>query len=234
MGWYITIMEEMRDLGLKGNELIVYAFINGYSQEGNGCYFGGLKRLMEVCGIASKHTAIAILRNLIGRGLIERTVTMENKVAIVSYKIVHKMHQGGAENALGECNNCTEGSAENAPNNKIDNKYIKNTLSPNKRVREVFKRPTLEEVRAYCAERGNNVDAEQFVAYYESNGWMVGRNPMKDWKASVRSWEVRERKEPQRGFTAQPQKESVFQHNLREVNRMMGTSFGKKEDYDEQ
>lgn len=54
--------------------------------------------------------------------------------------------------------------------------------------------PTVEEVRAFCKERGNNVDAERFVAYYESNGWMVGKNKMKNWKAAVITWEKNDRK----------------------------------------
>lgn len=52
-----------------------------------------------------------------------------------------------------------------------------------------FVKPTIEEVRAYCVERNNNVDAESFVDFYESKGWMVGKNKMKDWKAAVRTWE---------------------------------------------
>ena len=52
-----------------------------------------------------------------------------------------------------------------------------------------FKPPTLEEVKAYCAERKNNVDADRFIDYYTSNGWQVGKNKMKDWKAAVRNWE---------------------------------------------
>lgn len=52
-----------------------------------------------------------------------------------------------------------------------------------------FRRPSVEEVRAYCQERHNAIDAEQFVDYYESKGWRVGHNPMKDWKACVRTWE---------------------------------------------
>jgi len=52
-----------------------------------------------------------------------------------------------------------------------------------------FTPPTLEEVKAYCSERGNQVDAERFVDYYTANGWKVGKNPMKDWKAAVRTWE---------------------------------------------
>lgn len=52
-----------------------------------------------------------------------------------------------------------------------------------------FQKPTLEEVRAYCRERGNQVDAQRWYDYYSSNGWKVGKNPMKDWKAAVRTWE---------------------------------------------
>lgn len=52
-----------------------------------------------------------------------------------------------------------------------------------------FTPPTVEEVQAYCDERGNAVNATRFVNYYESNGWKVGRNSMKDWKAAVRTWE---------------------------------------------
>jgi hypothetical protein len=52
-----------------------------------------------------------------------------------------------------------------------------------------FAPPTPEEVKAYCSERGGKVDPERWLAYYESNGWKVGRNPMKDWKAAVRTWE---------------------------------------------
>lgn len=52
-----------------------------------------------------------------------------------------------------------------------------------------FTPPTLEDVKAYCLERNNNVDAERFIDYYTANGWKVGKNPMKDWKAAVRTWE---------------------------------------------
>lgn len=52
-----------------------------------------------------------------------------------------------------------------------------------------FTKPTLEDIKAYCFERNNNVDAEHFYDYYEANGWKVGKNSMKDWKASVRTWE---------------------------------------------
>ncbi len=53
-------------------------------------------------------------------------------------------------------------------------------------------RPSLEDVRAYCLERNNNVDPEAFVDFYTSKGWKVGSQPMKDWQAAVRQWERRQ------------------------------------------
>ena len=55
--------------------------------------------------------------------------------------------------------------------------------------RKRFKPPTVDEVSAYCRDRGNGVDPQHFVDYYTANGWKVGKNPMKDWKAAVRTWE---------------------------------------------
>ena len=52
-----------------------------------------------------------------------------------------------------------------------------------------FVPPSLEEVSAYCSERKNDVDPQRWIDYYTSNGWMVGRSKMKDWKAAVRTWE---------------------------------------------
>lgn len=56
-----------------------------------------------------------------------------------------------------------------------------------------FTPPTLDEVTAYCKERGNSVNPERFIDFYSSKGWMVGKNKMKDWKAAVRNWESRDK-----------------------------------------
>lgn len=56
-----------------------------------------------------------------------------------------------------------------------------------------FQPPSLEEVQAYCKERNNHVDPERFIDFYESKGWMVGKNKMKNWKACVRTWEQRDK-----------------------------------------
>lgn len=62
-----------------------------------------------------------------------------------------------------------------------------------------FSKPTLEEIIAYCEERKNNINAQHFFDFYESKGWKVGREPMKDWKACIRTWESREERIPKKG-----------------------------------
>lgn len=63
-----------------------------------------------------------------------------------------------------------------------------NAPTTTKTVDRAFKKPTVEEVQSYCEAGGYNVDAEAFVDYYETTGWKVGRNSMKDWRAAVRTW----------------------------------------------
>ena len=72
---------------------------------------------------------------------------------------------------------------------KDNNTSINNTINKKEIYKERFKKPTLEEVKEYCEERNNGIDAETFINFYESKGWMVGKNKMKDWKACVRTWE---------------------------------------------
>ena len=57
-----------------------------------------------------------------------------------------------------------------------------------------FEKPTVEEVAIYCRERGNAVDPEGFCDFYEAKGWRIGKEPMKNWKAAVRTWEKRNRR----------------------------------------
>lgn len=66
---------------------------------------------------------------------------------------------------------------------------IKEVLPKGNTKKSRFTPPTVDEVKAYCKERHNTVNPERFVSWYEANGWKVGKNPMKDWKAAVRTWE---------------------------------------------
>ena len=58
---------------------------------------------------------------------------------------------------------------------------------------ERFRKPTIQEIKAYCLERNNSVDPQRFYDYYESVGWKVGKKPMKSWQACVRTWEQKDK-----------------------------------------
>lgn len=85
-----------------------------------------------------------------------------------------------------------------------------------------FVKPTADEVRAYCAERGNHVDAQAFVDFYAAKGWKVGNTPMKDWKAAVRTWEKRDAERKQ-SATPRPNRQRDFNsraYSAAELDRM--------------
>ena len=89
----------------------------------------------------------------------------------------------------------------------------KENRSNNSASQKRFTKPSLDEVKQYCAERGNKVDAEKWYDYYESNGWRVGKNAMKDWKAAVRTWEKREEPKPSKGAPTNTPKYGNFDIN---------------------
>ena len=90
----------------------------------------------------------------------------------------------------------TEGNASHKPLAISHTSSVEEVApAPKKR----FVAPSVEEVRAYCSERGLTlVNPEHFVSYYGSNGWRVGRNPMRSWHSAVAGWEAREREKPTR------------------------------------
>ena len=70
-----------------------------------------------------------------------------------------------------------------------NNEVINNLLLSAPKGGTRFQKPTVEEVDAHIKEKGYGFDAESFVAYYDSNGWMVGKKPMKNWKAACITWQ---------------------------------------------
>ena len=59
-----------------------------------------------------------------------------------------------------------------------------------------FKKPSLDQVKKYCIERNNNIDAQTFIDFYDSKGWQIGKETVKSWKACVRTWEGRDKNKP--------------------------------------
>jgi hypothetical protein len=138
------------------------------------------------------------LANLIDAGLLE--VGNYNKSAYdrtrwfalteKAYSIITK---GKMEESKRENGNAEKGKP--IPDNKPDTNPFNNKDSKGKAAR--FTPPTLEELQQYIAENGFVVDAAYFFDYYTANGWIAGKNKMKDWRATVRNWNRRENKKPQ-------------------------------------
>ena len=226
MGWFYVITQEIRE-SFDGKEADVFAVINGFSQEGQGCFYGSLSLLSQFCGIRSKTTTQRILKNLVAKGAIIKTNELHNGVKFCTYK-VNKNWYGMSKIDMGDVSIIDT-------NNKEDININNNSLY--KRESSRFQKPSIDEIRQYCISRNNSVDPEQFFNFYESKGWTIGKSPMKDWRAAVRTWEKREKEVPQR--KRESRRESVLEHNFKVMDQMFGTNlhaqaYGKKEVNDEQ
>jgi predicted phage replisome organizer len=105
-----------------------------------------------------------------------------------------RMRKSRERQKLLECNNVTKCYTEIELEKELKkDKEIEDIASASDESeapkRKRFVPPTIDEVKAYCRERQNDVDAERFIDYYTSNGWRVGKNKMRDWEAAVRTWE---------------------------------------------
>lgn len=214
---HIVIDAYMLQLGLKGNELLIYALIAGFCQDGVSECWTSQETMAEWCGGISTRAVRDILQNLITKKLITKKECL-NKNVKYSYKVVEIVPELSStqQEVFSTQQEVFSGSDRNffpvvqelsSGNNKIDNIYdnkIDNiTIKEKKEIKEkkkdlpetkerVFKKPSVEEISSYCQERNNNINPEQFYDYYEANGWKINRNPMKDWKATVRNWERNE------------------------------------------
>ena len=175
--YYAVIPAEVRyNKKLTPNAKLLYAEITALCNMNGKCtastkYFC---RLYEV----SRGSIQNWLKLLEQNNYISRTVIYkQDSKEILSRSIILK-HKGSIKNY-------TDNTNININNNNI-------TYSN----KGSFKKPTLDEVKNYCLERNNNIDAEAFIAYYESKGWMIGSGKMKKWKAAIITWEKKDYNKP--------------------------------------
>jgi len=229
-GIWIPI-EIWQDTDLSWNEKILLMEIDSFTSRGRECYISN-EYIANLLGVADR-TARGYLSHLVDRNLV-KVVSFDGRVRMLESNLV---------SCQAEWQKSARQSGENLPHTYNKSTGIKDDKSSSIYSAKVaFVKPTIEEVRAYCRERGNSVDPEAFIAHYESNGWMVGRNKMKNWRQAIITWEkshigIRDnRRSPSQTL---PQKESVLEHNLKVADRLMGTNlheqyYGKKEGIDEQ
>lgn len=165
---YIVVLPwMMQKLNLSGNALLCYALIYGYSQGGNGGYWGSRSALAEALNI-SRRAATDVLDRLEAAGHLKKQNIVIDGVQRCLYRAV-------SPEVLQE---------------KPKKTTPKTAAPPAQR----FTPPTLAEVQGYCRERNNAVDAQRFFDYYTANGWTQGKGKrIKDWRAAVRLWERQEK-----------------------------------------
>ena len=220
-GIWIPI-EIWQNRSLSWNEKILLMEIDSFTAKDRECYISN-EYIAELLGI-SVSWASKCLSHLLELGLV-RVVKFDGRKRYVESTIQFKAD-------LNESSMQDRTKVQHTNNNE----YINNN-SLYKKGSSRFQKPTIEEIRQYCLEKGYNVDAEQFFNFYESKGWVVGKSPMKNWRAAVSTWNKREKEIPRR--KRESRKESAFEHNLKVMDQMFGTdlhsqTYGKKEVYDEQ
>ena len=194
--YFVVQAKMVIELGLSGNRLLVYALIHGFCKDGNNEFTGSLNYLCEWTNL-SRNTVISTLKSLVDDKLLNKREYVVNGVKCCAYsmgdcgKLPPSIYdlRGSAKNAP-PVQKVEQGSAKTSPNNIRDNnidKRIEDTIISSKKEKR-FVKPTIQEIQAHILEKGYTFDAEAFYAFYESNGWKVGRNPMKNWKMACTTW----------------------------------------------
>ena len=177
------------DLIMSANHKEVKMLYDGKLQEiERGQFITSIKGLADRWGW-SKSTVFEFLNILVDDGMLLKDSDSKRTLLTITNYDKYQIDETVAESKSKANRKQIETNNKlNTLNNK--EKDISKDISKKKN----FNPPTVEEVTVYCQERGNYVDPESFVNYYESKGWMIGKNKMKDWKAAVRTWEANDKK----------------------------------------
>ena len=187
------------ELGIQSkNEMLLYALIYSYS-DGGSAFYGSTEYLAKRLG-SSKSRIIKVLNDMVSKGLIIKKTSSRYNFYVTNFNYVCNTDEPTVSvQHPTRCQIDTESSVIPTPNNINNN--INDTISIKR-----FVKPNVEEIESYCKERNNSVDAQQFFDYYESKGWKVGKSPMKDWKAAVRTWEKNDYGYHNKTVTEEPSK----------------------------
>lgn len=171
--YYAVIPANVRyDKDLTANAKLLYGEISALAQKDGACYATN-KYFAELYNV-SQVSISKWINSLVDKKYINFKIIYKEGTKEILNRYLTLVYDPIKEN-LKDNNTSTN-------NKEINNNKLLFT-------KKKFIKPTLEEVRQYCLERKNKIDAEKFIDYYESNGWKVGRNSMKDWKAAIRTWE---------------------------------------------
>ena len=185
--YYAIISAEVRyDKNLTANAKLMYAEITALLNMNGEC-FATNKYFSNLYG-KSVVTISKWVSELVANGYISTSYTYKGGTKEIDRRYIRIIKGGIKENFKG-------GIKENFKDNTNISKdiYINNNLTDSNN-KGRFKKPSVSEINDYCLERKNSIDSETFFDFYESKDWKVGKTNMKDWKACVRTWEKRQRK----------------------------------------
>ena len=176
--FYTTIIHPIRKhFSLSCNDYCVLdTIMRMQNNESHWCYMS--KDTMANDLDLSKQAVLNIITKLVDKELIVKnpaTKHLKVSVLFLEYLNDYKKFTNGKETLLERSKNFTETGKKTLPNNNTNNK-------------NTFIRPKAEEINEYSKEIGFTLDGSQFIDHYEARGWLIGKNPMKDWKAAVRTW----------------------------------------------
>ena len=168
----------VNDLNLKGVELMVYAIIYGFSQDGHSRFTGSRQYLADFTG-TSKSTIDRALESLIEKNYIIKETSNRNNIVFNEYfqneDTLFKMSRG-----------VVKMTTNNIDIYKKENKLYKYNLKESKN----FTPPTLDEIKEYCKQRNNNVDPNYFYDFFSVSNWIDSNGKqVKNWKQKIITWE---------------------------------------------
>ena len=176
--FYTTIIHPVRkEFKLSCNEYCVLdTIMRMQNNESNWCYMS--RETMAKDLDLSKQSILNIINKLIYLGLVTRNISTKHlRVTALFQEHInnYKNFTDGKESLLEQSKNFTESGKKTLPNNNTNNK-------------NTFIKPNSKEINDYAKSIGFELQGDQFFDHYEARGWLIGKNPMKDWKAAVRTW----------------------------------------------
>ena len=147
-----------------------------------GSFVTSLQKLVVETGLSTRQVRTCLDRLVASHEIVREATSKWTKITICKYDDYQSSPTGERQT------NDTQTTNERQTNDKQTTTIEEIKKERIKESNSRFVKPTVEQIRTYCQERGYAVNADTFFDFYESKGWVVGKSPMKDWKAAIRTW----------------------------------------------
>lgn len=225
---YIRIpFEVLEDKNLQATTKLLYGLILSLCNQNGYCWASD--NYLVKCLSIGNATVTRCIKELVERKLIERNNTKNNTTGKIEKRVIKCLKFGKTINQNDDISNQNDWfpNQNDGENNIYNNTIIcdKNDKPKKEKKKTNFIKPTVEEIKKYCEERNNGIDAEYFYEYYEAREWLIKNKPMVSWKASVITWEKNDKKRSSINTTIQAKpktSECVSEEDWEEIIRRAG------------